>query len=367
MIACTLFRQNHERKIMFKRYSRFFVISFFTVFLTIGMVIFMLSLPPKKYPTVTIDREYIKDIVLHDSFSDQVYTDSRWGAHQGIGIGFVWPEERNLPPTKRSQTDEIFLGDRKTFDPLLILTASQETTVLVSAILDYQQISFELDGQMGLLHEVNISPGGDFEVPIKIPVNSPGVHDLIVVAFADPYNGSLDPLFRSSLDIDMVGRRTQIISTGEGMAATQGVKVLKGQPVPANIMLGLGVAFSSKQQGDETTHPSALQLYVANGRPDEPYQFNVWASNFDGEMSSEYALIMFKNFHQIDINNQNLMLIDLDPDEEATVGIEVKLSDKPGVDQIQIVYIFDPYKSILRDEVRAPFVFSSPRLAIEVK
>jgi hypothetical protein len=119
-----------------------------------------------------------------------------------------------------------------------------------------------------------------------------------------------------------------------------------------------------------TTTSSTIEqdtLYVTKDKTGELYQFDVWASNLDGEMGSEYALLMFKNFHQVDINGQNITLIDLNPNEEAIVDTEIKLSDKPGIDQVQIVYIFDPYKSILRGEVRAPFVFNSARLAIDVR
>jgi hypothetical protein len=35
--------------------------------------------------------------------------------------------------------------------------------VLVCVLLDYKQISFELDGQAGILHEIKILPGGDLE------------------------------------------------------------------------------------------------------------------------------------------------------------------------------------------------------------
>lgn len=351
---------------MSKKHSELFTISFFVVILTIGMLVFIFK-SPTQYANVTIEKDYIKDIVQHDYFSSQVHTDSHWGNPRGIGIGFVWPEERDTPPENRSQTEEINLGDKKFFEPLLILVASQKTTVLVSVVLDYKQIPFELDGKAGLLHEVNVLPGGDLEIPIRVPISSPGIHDLIVIAFADPYNGSLDPKFRSSLDIDMVGRRTQIISLGESKPATQGIDVIQGKPVPKNVILGLGVAFATRPKNDEKTHPSDLQLYVTKGKMGETYQFNIWASNLDGEMASEYALLMFKNFHQININDQNVMLIDLNPNEEAIVDTEIRLSDKAGIDQVQIVYIFDPYKSILQEDVRAPFVFNSPRLAIAVR
>ncbi|MBI5822443.1 MAG: hypothetical protein HZB18_00290 [Chloroflexi bacterium] len=352
---------------MLKKQSRSFtVIFFFAVFFTISAVVFVF-IALKKHTEVTIEKDYINDIVQHNNFSNQVHTDSLWGSPRGIGIGFVWPEERKTPPEYRSQTEEIDLGDKKSLDPLLILTTSRKTTVLVSVILDYQQIPFEMDGQIGLLHEVNILPGGDFEIPIRIPITSPGVHDLIVVAFADPYNGSLDANFRSALDVDVVGRRAQIISSGKSKPAIQGLEVIEGEPVPGDVALGLGVSFAAKPKPGETTHPSERQLYVSSGKTSELYQFDIWASNLNGEMASEYALLVFKNFHQINVDDRNVLLINLNQNEEAIINAEIKLSEKPGIDQIQIVYVFDPYKSILHEEVRAAFVFNSPRLAIEVR
>ena len=103
---------------MSKNRSKLLTNSFFFIFiLTISIIVFIFK-SSTKYASVTIEKDYIKDIVQHDNFSNQVHTDSQWGNPRGIGIGFVWPEERNTPPENRSQTEEIYLGNKKSFDPL---------------------------------------------------------------------------------------------------------------------------------------------------------------------------------------------------------------------------------------------------------
>jgi hypothetical protein len=62
-----------------------------------------------------------------------------------------------------------------------------------------------------------------------------------------------------------------------------------------------------------------------------------------------------------------MVLLNLNVREEKILDTEIALSTKPEVDQLQIIYVFDPYKSILNNEVRAPYVFNSPRIAIEVR
>jgi len=312
----------------------------------------------------------IENVVRHTTYSNQVRVGPQWESPRGLGIGFVWPEERDLSPEKRSPNEEIILGDKKIFESLLILSTREETTVLVCVLLDYKQISFELDGQAGILHEIKILPGGDLEVPIKVKIDKPGIHDLIVLAFDDPYNGSLDPGFRSSFNVDTVGRRARIIAGNDTEISFQLPAAIRGNPAPDGSTLSLGVAFATFPSSNETnTHPSDLerQLYVTQGKIGEPFKFQIWASNLNGQESSDYALVMFKNFRQVPIKDQEMVLLNLMPGEEKILDAEIGLSSKPGVDQLQIIYVFDPYKSILNEDVRAPYVFNSPRIAIEVR
>lgn len=321
----------------------------------------------KERSVPAVDAAFIGDVVVHTKLSSQARIGPQWVAPRGIGIGFVSPNERDMSPDIRTQTEEVHISEPGDFETLLILQAEKPTTVVVTALLDYKQIAFELDGMAGLLHEIAVTPEGDFEIPLKISIDAPGIHDLIVVAFADPYNSSVDPLVRSSLDIDVVGRRAQLIVGEDESISDQLPEPVRGTEIPEDVTLNLGVAFATFR-ANETRHPSDLdrQLYVAQGNPGDVFRFQVWASNLNGEEGSDYALMMFKNYHQVPIQTQPLTVINLQPDEEAVLDTEVTLSETPGIDQIQIVYIFDPYKSVRREEVRAAHVFSSPRLAIEV-
>jgi hypothetical protein len=77
-------------------------------------------------------------------------------------------------------------------------------------------------------------------------------------------------------------------------------------------------------------------------------------------------LTLFLDYHQIKINDHEVLDVHLKGGEEAFIDTALTLPDQPGVHELQIVYVMDPYRSILRHEAAAPFVFGSPRLGIEV-
>lgn len=307
----------------------------------------------------------ISDVVEHDSLSQDARFAPEWVNAKGIGIGFVWPKDRNLPPNERPQTEEIHLADGEDFNPLLILNSDQPRTALVSVLLDYKQIEFELDGQEGLLHEVAVEPGIDLELPIEVKVEGEGAHDLIVLAFYDPYNLSLDPDYRISMNPRMVGRRAVVVVGDKNDPFMDLGKPTPGVPVPADITLNLRVAFATAP-GEAKTHPSQRQLFIATAQSGQSFDFQVWVSNREGDLASDYLLLPFLDFHQIRLNELNFILIRLEPDEELYFDTSLQIPEESGIKQLQIVYVFDPYRSVLREEVRAPFVFASPRIAIEV-
>ena len=82
-------------------------------------------------------------------------------------------------------------------------------------------------------------------------------------------------------------------------------------------------------------------------------------------MGADYALMMFYNFHQVPIQNQDVTVVRLEPGEEIVIPTSQQLVSEPGVNQLQVVYIFDPYRSILNKEVRAAFVLSDFRIAVD--
>lgn len=308
----------------------------------------------------------IPDVVVHSVSAEQQHTDQSSGSAQGLGIGFVWPEARHLPPEERPQTVELELAEGEVFDPFLILSAEQTTTVLLSVLLNYEQVPFELNEQKSLLHEVVVEPGGDLELPLKVEMEEPGIHDVIVLAFADPYNTSLDYDYRSSMrSKQLVGRRARVVVGGLEAPARRLPSPVQGTPVPPEVDLNLRIAFAQAADGD--VHPSQRQLYVATTSPGEVFDFQIWASNLGVEQETSYAVVLLFNYHQLPLKDEDLVLVHLAPNEEAVIDERISLPSVPGVYQMQMVYVFDPYLSILEDEVQAPFVFASPRIAINTE
>lgn len=324
----------------------------------------ILSISCSSHIPISSENINIKDVIRHPSFSEKVGVSIDWGMTKGIGIGFVWPEFRDTPPMERPQTLEVALEPEQPFAPFALLHSTEKTTFLVSVLLDYQQVSFELDGQMGLLHEVLVEPGGDLEIPIKVDVKQPGWHDLIILGFADPYNNSLDIEYRmSGRSAQLIGRRVFIKVGNEDSVANSLPAPITGHPAPNNVQLGFRANFATVPP-KSNTHPSDIerQLYVGAGQADEDYNYQIFLSNLDGDADANYALMMFHNFHQVSIGNKSMVTVHLAPGEEVYFNAVTQLDKSVGLNQLQMVFIYDPYKP--DQEVWLPFVYSSVRIAI---
>lgn len=313
-------------------------------------------------PAITLPIATIPDIVRHTAFSANVRPGPEWAKQPGISVGYIHSTERDLPPGERTQNDEYVLADGESFNPLLLLKSKEPTVALISVLVDYQQVSFTLDGKFGLLHEVSIESGSDWEIPFQVSLVEPGWHDVIVLAFADPYNASLDASYRSTVGMQMVGKRAVVFVGDSTTPARIMNEPVVGSPVPEAVAYGMNVAFAPAD--DLSQHPSERLLYVGEGIADGNMPYRLWFSNMQGEAGSNYAAVVFHNYHQILVNDKDVILFHLEPGQEIVFHASLLLSSTVGVDQLQAIFVFDPYKSLLQGEVRAPFVFASDRTVI---
>lgn len=338
-------------------------------FLVVGTIISIIHVTTyyerREIKTVESNSRLVFGVIQHDEASLAPRYSQTWIQPSGVGVGFTWPEEKDLPPEQRSQTEEVKLNSGESFHPLLLLHSPQKITLLISVLLDYKQVEFTLNDKKGLLHEIVVKPNGDLEIPMNVEIQQPGQHDLLVIAFYDPWNYILDPVARSEQGLTVGGRRA-VIYSGETNTNLQNLpQSMEGNPVPANISINLGVAFAEEQNFQSTnSHPSERQLYVGNAKSGQAYRYQVWVSNLQQKRAADILMVQFQNYHQIPIQNQTFALVHLKNDEELFFSESVIPTGNPQVDLLQIVYIYDPYKSILKEEVLAPFVFGSPRLAI---
>lgn len=312
----------------------------------------------------------IRDVVAHQLSAEARFNKPPVELGSGRGIGFVRPEDRDTPRFERPQTEEFRMDVGQPFAPLLILTNGSDSpkTFLVTAILDYRQTVFQLDGKEGLLHELVVPPRTELEVPMLLAVGASGAHDLQVAAFDDPYNASLDINYRMDLSGKVIARRTAVIVGGDSTPARTPQKSFVGVSPPPEVSLGLWMAFAKASQGN-SVHPSRRQLYVDSASNGQTYSFQIWASthHFSKKRAVNYATMLFLDFHQVPLVGEDFVILHLDPDQEIIIDTDVKLPSASGVHQLQLIWVEDAYRSVLAKQVGSAFVLSSPRIAIETQ
>ena len=331
--------------------------------------------------TVASSPAAIQDVVVHGSYSPLVWTSPQWTVEQGIspiqnttqiGMGFVRPEDRYTIPSELPQNEELSINSGEPLSLDLVVIAGQKTTFIVTAILDYQQISFTLDGQYGLLHEIQVKEGGFLYIPMQIDVQGPGAHDLLLVGFNDPYNR---PWNHDARDLPFgclqTGRRAVVLVDNNEQPVQDIIPDVFGVSPPPGVDFGLRVAFADLPTSFlDRSHPSQNQLKMTkSGRPGEEFEYQLWISNYNepDDVVVDYGIMKFVDFHQIDIQGKDLLVSHFDGRQEAVVKDSITLPSQPGVHEVQMVYVFDPYKSVLKKEVVASRVFSSSCLGVDVR
>lgn len=312
----------------------------------------------------------IDNIIVHGKYSEDVSFNSvplELQNKSGQGLGFVREEDKSTDPFDRPQTEEFRLKDSEMFSLFLVLVNGDQDskTFLVSTILDYKQVRFTLDDINGLLHEITVPPETEMELPFVVNVEGKGAHDIQVVAFNQPYNNTLDDSFRMNLYGHVATRRAVIIIDEGETPARILSPMISGMPASPDVTFEPYICFASAID-TEKTHASERQLYVDEAEGGELYKFQILL-NSKNNKSAIYMMIPFLDFHQVKVNGQDIMTAYLESDQEVIIDAEILLPETSGIHQFQIIWILDPYLSILREEVLTPFVFGSPRIAINIR
>jgi hypothetical protein len=176
--------------------------------------------------------EFISEVVVHRSLSPRVgirrlanSTVAERGSSEsghGFSYGLLWSDDPTVNPVDDpdqfgyDDPEEVALDAGQKYTPYLLFETNSafEGTVLVTAIVDYEQVSFEMDGISGLLHEFKTLPGRKLIVPVNFGSLPPGAHDVQLVMFDDPYSGYRhdDPL--AALRSHTEFRLLQLYQTG---------------------------------------------------------------------------------------------------------------------------------------------------------
>lgn len=306
------------------------------------------------------------DWVRHKQWSDNAnIVDLNVSRHStALLVGFVAPENRYLAPRERPSTAQFDLQKDESFSTLLILGVGGEIprTLLISVFLDYQQVPFRLDEQLGLLHEVEIDPHQDMEIPLELDVQTSGWHDMFVVVFPDPNSHPTSIEERQFSDFSVGGRRTVLCK--ENCTISKELPLFKSQ-----IHVGQEAKLSPSDisawpliAGDEPAFERVL--FAADADPHEKFSLQLWAGNPSDE-ERNYVVLPLLNYQSFIFSQEPRVHLQMPPNSELFIPSELVLSAEPQVHELQFITIFDPYQSL--QTVDDPFVNSILRSAIVVE
>jgi hypothetical protein len=301
-------------------------------------------------------RTVFSDVVRHESLSDDVRTGpdpNPYEASGGWGLAFVRAEHRNIPFLERTATmREFHIGPHEEFAPYLILRNSEKTTpatFLVTAIVDYRQVEFMLDGKRGLLHEVSAQPATSIELPFSLGRLSPGAHDVQVVVIVDPYRAyTVTDVEAAYLGPEMQNLRTwravlKTVVTVEGNEepARELHANAVGAPPPDNVPANPAVSFA--RHGP--THPYFRENYIrtVEGEAGSSLQFRTWTSRPENVGPGVHVIMMFVDYRQVLVNGEDVLVVGLQAGEEAILDTSITLPDTPGRHHLTALVMESPY------------------------
>ncbi|NQW16916.1 MAG: hypothetical protein HQ478_05455 [Chloroflexi bacterium] len=337
---------------------------------------------------------FLDGVVQHRTLSPNVgirglsntTTAPRGGGEKSLGISssWLWSQDADATPIGATQpfplsdADEVSLEVGQEFIPYLLFGTHSafEGTVLVTAIVDYEQVEFEMDGISGLLHEFKTLPGRMLAIPINFGSFGPGAHDIEVIAINDPYRGygrddgemairSMNDYDRYNvLSIHPLAYRTRVVVGGdETPARAFSIDGVVGPP-PPDIQLGRPAYFA--QSGASRPWGAESDLRVGEGEAGEEYNFSTWSSRWDSIGDGTQVLMLFMDYKMIPFNGDTVHFADLAAGEMISIDTTIALPDEPGDHQLIGMVMYEPYRSMV-DARFEKFETSNQKLVINAR
>jgi hypothetical protein len=191
-------------------------------------------------------------------------------------------------------------------------------------LIDGKQITFTLDGQDALLHDVMLETQVIRDIPIVISPLDEGAHDVIWLAFRNPDDHSTDEEFRH-LSTDALPDRFTLLAGGQTEWDTVDVEPLaafeewEGESFPSE-------AFISKSHGKVIRY--WYEEMVSAGQQVDYYIYTGYHEEVapPGADANEFALLIFLDYKLIPLNVGDDRLIryfSLEPDDAPVARIAV--------------------------------------------
>lgn len=309
-------------------------------------------LAEKKALSTELGLVTIPDVVTHESFSNGTSIQPEDIKQGRIILGIKTPEERASDPYRPTRFFKLDEGE--VFEALYTVGMPLPKTYLVSVFVDYQQVEFEMDGKYGLLHEIYVPADTLMLIPLELGVLSPGVHDIQLVEFEDPYNPMINVGFERPYQ----------------SARIEGIRVVVGDSQEPALDLKVNTTATAADENEPLNTfleffsiggaPGNNSWFVGRGTAGEPFQFQL-ISCTPADPGYEWisrAIIVLMDYHQVSYNGTSVFVSDVWKNERTIIDMEVTLSPGKRVHLVQAFTVPDPYQGVLG------IFYTSPRVAI---
>jgi hypothetical protein len=327
------------------------------------------AVPPEVIPSSTLPPDVEAGDLYVNEETERKMAELRASKPGGITLGIRSTYEEMVPDsytTFRVKQGQPFLGE------FFLRSAKQEKhSYIFLCLLDHIQIPCS-PGEKLFQFVEEVTDGDTIEIPIQIPIQDEGLHDLIVVYQEDPYlagpvgSGSFQD--RTLRDLNQM--RASISVNGLATVPYLDYEEPPGQSGYGSIPRGFVASGLKDPRG-----PQGGWIIWTEDTAEAGELFDFFL-HFDSAQDRKYALVAFIDFQQVPIYVNGGPRLPLYIQTHAStwhpMPVQIRAPRQPGRYELRLLAIGEPFTrlDLLSGGERAnltDYPQSSPRILLEVK
>ena len=328
------------------------------------------TVPPEVIPSSTLRPGVKADDLYVNEETERRMAELMASKPGGIRVGIHGTYEEMVPDsytTFRLKQGQPFLGE------FLLHSAKQERhSYIFLCMLDHVQTPCSLSGESFRFTE-GVSGGDDVvRIPIQIPIDGEGLHDLVVVYQEDPYlagpvgSGS----FQDRTLRDLKQMRAVISVDGLATVPQLAYEEPPGQPGYESIPHGFAASDLEDPRGPQGGWTIWTETTAEAG---ELFDFFL---HFDSTQDRKYALVAFTDFQQVPIYVKGKPRLPLYVQVRAStwhpMPVQIRAPRQPGRYELRLLAIGEPFTRLDllsggEEATLSAYPQSSSRILLEVE
>ncbi len=232
--------------------------------------------------------------------------------------------------------------------------------LMILALDNGKQIDFKLNGEAGKTHNI-IALTGPHTFPVVFGPFSGGLHNIVVIAIADPENHQLDEAWRAATESYSYPTKVVSLSVGSSALAEKPAGAAVGESVPDSDFGNVALAPSDSMELAGWTNRKAkagetIDCFIHLGNP--------------STAAIPYALCVLLDGRQVSLEAGGVTAVSgsLVAGQRLILPVKITAPDKPGTYELMAVAGINPFvqQPKTTSDKNTAFYFGSARTALIV-